>query len=88
MNTKATPTVIGVDVGAFTAKIAAVQRGAVDVITNEANFRETPSIVGYGDGERKIGELGSVKLKTNFKNTIVSPGRYLGLRAGTERTKI
>lgn len=88
MNNKATPTVIGVDIGAFTAKIAAIQRGAVEVITNEANFRETPSIVGYGDGERKIGELGSVKLKTNFKNTVVSPSRYMGLRPNTDRTKI
>ncbi len=34
MNNKATPTVIGVDIGAFTAKIAAIQRGAVEVITN------------------------------------------------------
>ena len=50
MNTKATPTVIGIDLGASTTKIAAVIRGAIDVITNEANFRETPSVVGYGEG--------------------------------------
>ena len=39
MNSKTTPTVIGIDMGAFTAKIGAVQRGAIDVITNQANFR-------------------------------------------------
>lgn len=38
-------------------------------------------MVGFGDGERKIGEIGSVKLKSNFKNTVVSPTRYLGLNA-------
>ena len=48
MNSKGNPTVVGIDIGAFTAKIAAVQRGAIDVITNEANFRETPSVVGFG----------------------------------------
>lgn len=33
-NNKTIPTVIGIDIGAFTAKIASVQRGTVDVITN------------------------------------------------------
>lgn len=39
MNKKLNPTVIGIDIGSFTTKIAAVQNGAVDLITNEANFR-------------------------------------------------
>lgn len=34
MNNKPIITVVGVDIGASTAKIAAVQRGAIDVITN------------------------------------------------------
>ena len=86
MNTKATPTVIGIDIGAFSTKIAAVQRGAIDVITNQANFRETPSVVGYGNGERKIGESGNVKIKSNFKNSVISPMRYLSLQSGSEDT--
>lgn len=45
---KLNPTVIGIDLGSFTTKVAAVQNGTVDILTNEANFRETPSIVGYG----------------------------------------
>lgn len=87
MQNKLTPTVIGIDIGAFTTKIAAVDKGAVDVITNQANFRETPTIVGYGEGERKIGEIGSIKLKSNFKNTIISPNRYLGLNADSPMAK-
>jgi|JI10StandDraft_1071094.scaffolds.fasta_scaffold559729_1 activator of 2-hydroxyglutaryl-CoA dehydratase len=31
---KQNQTVIGIDIGSFTAKVAAVQRGAVDIITN------------------------------------------------------
>jgi molecular chaperone DnaK (HSP70) len=34
MQNKLTPTVIGIDIGACTTKIAAVDKGAVDVITN------------------------------------------------------
>lgn len=83
-NNKTAPTVVGIDIGTFSTKLASVQRGAIDIITNEANFRETPTIVGFGDGERKIGEIGSVKLKSNFKNTVVSPTRFLGLKTLSE----
>lgn len=31
---KGTPTVVGIDMGAFSTKIAAVQRGAIDAMTN------------------------------------------------------
>jgi activator of 2-hydroxyglutaryl-CoA dehydratase len=34
MANKQTPTVIGIDIGSYTAKLAAVQRGAVEIITN------------------------------------------------------
>lgn len=45
---KLQPTVIGIDLGAFSTKIAGVKKGVVEVLTNEANFRETPSVVGFG----------------------------------------
>lgn len=47
-DSKKIPTVVGIDIGAFTAKIATVERGTIDIITNQANFRETPSVVGFG----------------------------------------
>jgi hypothetical protein len=34
MSNKINQTVIGIDIGSSTAKIAAVQKGAIDVITN------------------------------------------------------
>jgi len=33
------PSVVGVDLGSHYTKIAAVEKGAVDIITNEANLR-------------------------------------------------
>jgi molecular chaperone DnaK (HSP70) len=48
-------TVIGIDIGAFTTKMAVVEMGSVGLLTNEANERETPTVVGYGEGIRKIG---------------------------------
>ena len=39
---------IGIDLGSLTSKVAVAKRGGVEVITNDANFRETPCVVGYG----------------------------------------
>ena len=72
---------VGIDLGSLSSKIAVAKRGGVEVITNEANFRETPCVVGYGPAERNIGEAGNIKMKSNFKDTISSPSRFLGLRS-------
>ena len=53
---------IGIDLGSYVSCIAVAKRGGVEIITNEANFRETPTIVGYGPGERLIGEAGNAKV--------------------------
>lgn len=81
MSHQLAPAPVGIDIGTYKSKIAVAKRGGVEVITNEANFRETPCIVGYGKEERQIGESGNIKMKSNFKDTIVSPMRFLGLEA-------
>jgi heat shock protein 4 len=70
---------IGLDLGSFKAVITAAKKGGVDVVCNEANFRETPVIVGFGGEERNIGEAGQNKYKSNVKDTMVYPTRFLGL---------
>lgn len=78
MNKENSITVTGVDMGSAGIKIAAVVKGAVDVIVNEANMRETPNIVGFGEKQRQIGESGKLKIKSNYSNTVTSPSRLLG----------
>lgn len=72
---------IGLDLGSQTACLTVAKKGGVEIVLNEANYRETQLVVGFGDNERFIGEQGYVQLKSNFKNTIVFPTRFLGLRA-------
>lgn len=36
-------------------------------------------MVGFGKEERQIGESGNIKIKSNFKDTVVAPMRFLGL---------
>lgn len=73
------PAPIGIDLGSYKSKIAVAKRGGVEIITNDANFRETPCVVGFGSTERNIGEAGSIKMKSNFRDTIVAPQRFVGL---------
>jgi molecular chaperone DnaK (HSP70) len=40
-------TVVGLDLGSWTFKISAYSDGHFQVLTNEANFRETPSLVAF-----------------------------------------
>jgi molecular chaperone DnaK (HSP70) len=57
---------VGIDLGSWRSVIAVAKRGGVEIITNEANFRETPSVVGYGPNERFIGEAGNVKVSNHY----------------------
>lgn len=70
---------IGIDLGSQTALIGIAKKGGVEVIQNESSQRETSICVGFGDNERFLGEQGYAQLKSNFKNTIVFPNRFLGL---------
>lgn len=49
------PVAVGIDLGSFQSVIAVTRRTGVEVITNEANFRETPNVVGFGECERYLG---------------------------------
>lgn len=76
---KLNPAPIGIDLGSYKSKIAVAKRGGVQIITNDANFRETPCVVGFGPAERNVGEAGLIKMKSNFRDTIVAPQRFVGL---------
>jgi len=52
------PSFVGIDIGSQTALIAVAKKGGVEILANEASQRETPVVVGFGDYERFIGELG------------------------------
>lgn len=73
------PAPIGIDLGSYKSKIAVAKRGGVEIITNDANFRETPCVVGFGPAQRNIGQAGFIKMKSNFRDTIVAPQRFVGL---------
>eukprot|EP01104_Vermistella_antarctica_P012442 TRINITY_DN35_c0_g2_i1.p1 TRINITY_DN35_c0_g2~~TRINITY_DN35_c0_g2_i1.p1 ORF type:complete len:873 (-),score=354.80 TRINITY_DN35_c0_g2_i1:275-2893(-) len=71
---------IGLDVGNQSSTLAIARRGGIDILINEVSNRTTPSIVGFTDKERMIGEKGNVGWGRNVKNTINYMKRFIGRR--------
>lgn len=70
--------VVGLDFGTQNAVIAAAGRGGVDVILNGNSNRLNPCMVCF-DQSRSIGEQASATATSNYKNTIRSMKRLIGL---------
>lgn len=70
--------VVGFDFGNNTCKIAIARKGSIEVIMNDCSSRQTPSVVGYTDTNRQVGEAGLAQSIGNFKNTAYDLKRILG----------
>lgn len=79
MNSQQTITnsAVGIDFGSSRFIVAVVKKGGVEIISNESNYRSTPSLVSYGQ-QRLLGESARANIKKNLKNTIFHPTRFLG----------
>ncbi len=68
---------VGIDLGSRRFVIAVVKKGGVEVLSNDANYRITPTLVSYGV-QRMMGDTAKPKVIRNLKNTIFHPTRHLG----------
>ena len=70
--------VLGIDLGTSNSAVAVVQGGEPTVIANNEGRKTTPSIVGFTDKDRKIGDPAKRQAVTNSKKTIYSIKRFIG----------
>ena len=70
--------IIGIDLGTTFSAVAVMEGGTPVIIANSEGQRTTPSIVGFLDGERKIGSPAKRQQVTNSKNTVSSIKRFIG----------
>lgn len=68
---------MGLDLGSSRFVLAAARRGNVEIITNDANYRQTPNITVYGS-ERTIGDPAFNRIKKELRNSILFAPRFLG----------
>lgn len=70
--------VIGIDLGTTNSCVAVVEGNVPTVITNSEGNRTTPSIVGFTDSEKKVGDSAKRQAITNPKRTVHSIKRFMG----------
>ena len=70
--------IIGIDLGTTNSCVAVVEGGEPIVISNSEGKRTTPSVVGFTDKDRKIGDPAKRQAVTNPKNTVYSIKRFIG----------
>ena len=62
--------IVGIDLGTTNSAIAVVENGEPVIIPNSEGKRTTPSVVGFTDNDRKIGDPAKRQAVTNPKNTV------------------
>lgn len=70
--------IIGIDLGTTNSCVAVVEGGEPIVITNAEGRRTTPSVVGFTDKDRKIGDPAKRQAVTNPQKTVYSIKRFIG----------
>ncbi|SNR32385.1 molecular chaperone DnaK [Paracoccus sediminis] len=76
--------VIGIDLGTTNSCIAIMDGSQPKVIENSEGARTTPSIVGFTDGERLVGQPAKRQAVTNPTNTVFAVKRLIGRRIGDD----
>jgi molecular chaperone DnaK len=73
--------VIGIDLGTTNSCVAIMDGSQPRVIENAEGARTTPSVVGFADSERLVGQPAKRQAVTNPENTIFAVKRLIGRRA-------
>jgi molecular chaperone DnaK len=74
--------VIGIDLGTTNSCVAIMDGSQPRVIENSEGARTTPSIVGFTDSERLVGQPAKRQAVTNPSNTVFAVKRLIGRRIG------
>ena len=72
--------VIGIDLGTTNSCVAIMDGSQPRVIENSEGARTTPSIVGFTENERLVGQAAKRQAVTNPSNTVFAVKRLIGRR--------
>ncbi len=79
--------VIGIDLGTTNSCVAVMDGKAPKIIENSEGARTTPSMVGFSDDERLVGQSAKRQAVTNPENTLFAIKRLIGRRHGDKYSK-
>jgi len=70
--------ILGIDLGTTNSAVAVIEGGEPTIITNSEGKRTTPSVIGFTEEDRKIGDPAKRQAVTNPEKTIYSIKRFIG----------
>ena len=70
--------IIGIDLGTTNSCVAVMEGGQPTVIPNSEGGRTTPSVVGFKDGDRLVGQVAKRQAIANPEKTVISIKREMG----------
>jgi len=70
--------IIGIDLGTTNSCVAVMEGGKPTVIANSEGGRTTPSVVGFKDNERLVGQVAKRQAVANPEKTVISIKREMG----------
>merc|ERR1711965_1267471 len=79
--------VIGIDLGTTNSCVAIMEGANAKVVENSEGARTTPSIVGFTDDERLVGQPAKRQAVTNPSDTLFAVKRLIGRRHNDQYSK-
>ncbi len=70
--------IIGIDLGTTNSCVAVMEGGEAVVIPNPEGARTTPSVVGFANAERLVGQVAKRQAVTKPDHTVISIKRHMG----------
>lgn len=70
--------IIGIDLGTTNSCVAVMEGGQATVIPNSEGSRTTPSVVGFKDADRLVGQVAKRQAVANPEKTVISIKREMG----------
>ena len=73
-------TAIGIDLGTTFSCVGVLKNDKIEIITNEVGLYTTPSIIGFTDDDKLIGETAKNQIVRNPSNTVFDIKRLIGMK--------
>ena len=80
--------IIGIDLGTTNSCVAVIEGGEPVIIPNPEGGRTSPSVAGFKDGDKLVGQLAKRQAVTNPQNTIYSIKRFMGRKYSEVATEM
>jgi molecular chaperone DnaK len=80
--------IIGIDLGTTNSCVAVIEGGEPVIIPNPEGGRTSPSVAGFKDGDKLVGQLAKRQAVTNPQNTVYSIKRFMGRKYSEVATEI